>query len=371
MAHHGDMGEPTAEWVNSRYIPELNKRMEAGGHLVSPYGALRTMPDGKREFFVEVFTPRYSHLYTAALNRPCLLVETHSLKNMKTRAWADYDIMVSSIDIVTEDPQKLRKAVRDSDAKYAAMAGDRKAPPIYLSGKTSAGSHPLEYHSLKTTQTKSEITGTMVQAFSAEKDDFTTVTHDGVDTVAEAQIPLGFLIPIQWKDLADELALHGVVMERTTKPLDQEFDTWRFTDVKYAPSGEGGMMTDYTMHPVHEKVEIPVGPYWVPLNQQRARLIMALLHPAAPDALIRWNFAASIFQTMGRIGARPYLSVPIANKMAEEHPEMMKEFQAKLASDATFAADPQARLDWWISRSNYQPSAVNRYPVVEVWEKNW
>jgi hypothetical protein len=370
MAHHGDMGEPTREWVNDRYIPELNKRMEAGGHLVSPYGGLRTMPDGKREFFVEVFPPRYSHLYAAALNRPALLVETHSLKNMKTRAWSDYDIMMHSIDIVTEDPQALRKAVRAADAKYAAMAGDRNAPPIYLAGKTSAGSHPLEYHSLKAGQSMSEITGTMVQSFTAEKDDFMTVTHDGVDTTVEAQEPLGFLIPIQWKDIADALKLHGVEMELTTKPLDQEFDTWRLADVKYAQA-DGGLMTDYTIHPVHEKVEVPAGSYWVPMKQQRARLIMALLHPAAPDALVRWGFAGSIFQTMGRIGARPYLSVPIANKMAEDHPEMMQEFQAKLKSDATFAADPQARLDWWISRSNYQSSAANRYPVLEVWEKNW
>jgi len=372
MAHHGDIGEPTRGWVNDRYIPELNKRMESLGHLVSPYGGLRTMPDGSREFFVEVFSPRYSHLYTAALNRPCLLVETHSLKEMKTRAWSDYDIMATSIDIVTEDPQALRKAIRAADAKYAAMAGDRNAPPIYLAGKTSAASHPLEYHSLKSAPFLSEITGTMVPSFTAEKDDFTTVTHDGVDTTAEAQEPLGFLIPIQWKEIAGELKLHGVEMELTTKPLDQEFDTWRFTDVKYAPAAfEGGLMTDYTMHPVHERVEVPPGSYWVPMRQQRARLIMALLHPAAPDALIRWGFAASIFQTMGRIGARPYLSVPIANKVAEEHPEMMQEFQAKLKADAAFAADAQARLDWWITRSNYQPSAVNRYPVLEVWEENW
>lgn len=371
MAHHGDMGEPTRDWVNSRYIPELNKRMESLGHLVSPYGGLRTMPDGSREFFVEVFSPRYSHLYTAALNRPCLLVETHSLKEMKTRAWSDYDIMASSIDIVTEDPQALRKAIRAADAKYAAMAGDRNAPPIYLAGKTSAGSHSMEYHSLKSAPFLDEITGTMVPSFTAEKDDFTTVTHDGVDTTAEAQEPLGFLIPIQWKEIADELKLHGVEMELTTKPLDQEFDTWRFTDVKYALAGEGGLMTDYMMHPVHERVDVPAGSYWVPMHQQRARLIMALLHPAAPDALIRWGFAGSIFQAMGRIGARPYLSVPIAKKVAEEHPEMMQEFQAKLKADAAFAADPQARLDWWITKSNYQPSAVNRYPVLEVWEKNW
>ena len=397
MAHHGDMGEPTRGWVNDRFIPEINKRMEADGHLVSPYGALRGAgqgggrggqggggqggaPDGgprgdagsgNREFFVEVFSPRYSHIYTATLNRPCLLVETHSLKTAKTRAWANYDIMVHSIDIVTEDPQKLRTAIHASDAKYAAMAGDRNAPPIYLAGKTSAAGHPLMYHSLKSAPFQSPITGTMVPSYTAEKDDFETVIHDGIDTTAEAQEPLGFLVPAEWKDIADELALHGIVLEKTIKPLDQEFDTWRFSDVKYVVSGEAGQLVDYTMTPAKEKIEIPAGSWYVSLKQPRARLIMALLHPAAPDALIRLGFAGSIFQSMGRIGARPYLSVPIANKVAEEHPEMLKEFEAKLQQDATFAADPQARLDWWMARSNYQPSAVNRYPVVEVWNKNW
>jgi hypothetical protein len=402
MAHHGDMGEPTRDWVNDRYIPEINKRMEADGHLVSPYGGLRgaglavggggrgqggggqagggqgAPPDGglrntggSREFFVEVFSPRYSHLYAAALNRPCLLVETHSLKTGKTRAWANYDIMTHSIDIVTEDPQKLRSAIRAADAKYAAMAGDRSAPPVYLAGKTSAAGHPLMYHSLKSAPFLSPITNTMVPSFTAEKDDFETIMHDGVDTTAEAQEPLGFLVPLEWKDIADQLALHGVVMEKTTKPLTQEFDTWRFSDVKYVNSGEAGQLVDYTMTPVKEKIEIPAGSWYVSLKQPRARLIMALLHPAAPDALIRLGFAGPIFQSMGRIGARPYLSVPIANKVAEEHPELLKEFETKLQQDGTFAADSQARIDWWMARSNYQPSAVNRYPVVEVWEKNW
>jgi murein tripeptide amidase MpaA len=395
MAHHGDIGEPTRDWVNDRFIPELNKRMEASGHLVSPYGALRgggggnrgqgapsrsapsnevglkTASPPTRDFMVEVFSPRYSHIYTAALNRPCLLVETHSLKSPKTRAWANYDIMVHSIDIVVEDPQKLRTAVRAADAKYAAMAGDRSAPPIYLAGKTGAASHPIPYHSLKTGTFKSEITGGDVVRYTAEKDDFTVAMHDTIDTTAEAQIPLGFLVPIEWRDIHDQLALHGVAMEPVTKTLNQEFETWRFTDVKYVTSGEAGQLVDYTLNPVKEKIEVAAGSWWVPLNQPRARLIMALLHPAAPDALIRIGFAGSIFQQMGRIGINPYLSVPIATKVAEEHPDWLAEFNAKLASDPTFAADPNARIAWWIARSNYQPSGTNRYPVLPVWQKTW
>jgi murein tripeptide amidase MpaA len=372
MAHHGDIGEPVRGWVNERYIPQLNRRMEAGGHLVSPYGALRSAADGRRDFFVEVFSPRYSHLYAAALNRPSLLVETHSLKEARTRAWANYDIMVASIDIVTEDPGALRDSIRAADAKYAAMAGDRNAPPVYLAGRTADASHPIIYRSLKTAQVPSEITGAPVTRYLAEKDDIEVRMHDGIDTTAEAREPLGWLVPAAWQDIADQLALHGVQMERTPRDLEQEFDTWRFADARYAAAMmEGGMLVDYSLQPAREKIRIPAGSWYVPMNQQRARLIMALLHPAAPDALVRWGFAASVFQAAGRIGAAQYLTVPIASKMAAENPAMLAEFRQKLAADPAFAADAQARIDWWITRSNYQPPAVNRYPVVQVWEKNW
>jgi hypothetical protein len=279
--------------------------------------------------------------------------------------------MVPSISIVIEDPQALRKAVRDADAKYAAMAGDRNAPAIYLAGKTSSAGHPLMYHTLKTATFPSEITGVPVVKYTGEKDDFETVQHDGIDTTASAQEPLGFLIPLQWKEIADELKLHGVEMQPIPKELDQEFETWRFSEVKYVNSGEAGQLMDYTLTPVKEKIDVPAGSWWVPMHQARARLILALLHPAAPDALIRIGFASAVFQSMGRIGANPYLSVPIATKMAEEHPELMKEFEAKLKNDSKFAADPQARITWWVSKSSYQPSAVNRYPVLQVWEKTW
>lgn len=414
MTHHEDIGPGSREWVNTRFIPQLNKRMEADGHLVSPYGALRgdgmgfaggggsplappvagargqnnaapapggddrarraaaPSTNGLRDFNVEVFSPRYSHYWSGARNRPCLLVETHSLKLPKTRAWSNYDIMVHSIDIITEDPQALRKAVRDSDAADAAMAG-KPDEKMFLGGKTSAESHPIQYHSLKRATEVSPITGKPVQHFTAEKDDFTVNMHDGVDTTASAPVPTGFLIPIAWKSIADELALQGVTIERTTKDLsDQTFDSWRFTDVsKQNFPFEGRTFTDYKLTPVKEKMHMPAGSYYIPMNQPRARIIMAMLHPAAPDALVRWGFFDNIFERMGRIGAAEYLSVPIANKEAADHPELWKEFQTKVDSDPTFANDPDARLKWWIERSNYQPSAVNKYPIAEVWTKNW
>jgi len=65
------------------------------------------------------------------------LVETHSLKAAKTRAWAHYDIMRHSIETILKDPQALRSAVREADKQMMSRAGDRKAAPVYLAEESA------------------------------------------------------------------------------------------------------------------------------------------------------------------------------------------------------------------------------------------
>ena len=371
MARNQDIAEPAGAWVRDKFVPELDRRMEADGHMVAPYGALRSV-GGRREFFMEVFSPRYSHLYTAVLNRPSLLVESHSLKAAKTRAWAHYDINRNAIETILQDPEGLRKAVREADRAMAALAGDHKAPPVYLSGKVSEKSRPLVYHSLKNGPFKSEVTGSQVNRFTAEKDDIQTVIHDQIDTVVEAQMPLGYLVPAAWTGVTDLLKLHGVEMEKTAKALEGDFETYRFANIKFAPSSnEGHVAVSFDSKPVKEKVAIPAGSWWVPLQQKRARLIFSMLEPQAPDSLARWGLMNSVFETGFGGGVGEYLSEPIARRMMADNPELRAQFEAKLASDPQFAADGRARLQWWFQQSKYEPSESGRYPIVRVWEKNW
>jgi hypothetical protein len=369
MARNQDIAEPAGAWVREKFVPELDKRMAADGHLVAPYGALRNVA-GKREFFMEVFSPRYSHLYAAVQNRPSLLVETHSLKTGKTRAWANYDIMRHAIDTILLDPEALRHAVREADKEMAGRAGNRSAAPVYLAGKVSDKSRPLVYHALKTEQYKSEITGASVIHYTGQPDDLDTRIHDQIDTTVEGQMPLGYLVPSAWKQVTDLLTLHGVEMERTAKPLEQEFETYRFTGTKFAGAAvEGHVAVDFEAHLVKERVFIPAGSYWVPLKQRRSRLIFSMLEPQGPDSLARWGLMNSVFE--GRGGVGEYLSEPIARRMMMDSPELRKQFEAKLAADPKFAADRQARLAWWYEQSKYQPEDNGRYPIVRVWEKNW
>jgi hypothetical protein len=382
MARNQDLAEPAGAWVRDKYVPELDKRMAADGHLVAPYGALRNA-GSKREFFMEVFSPRYSHLYSAVQNRPSLLVETHSLKTARTRAWANYDIMRHTFDIITADAESLRKAVRDADRAMSARAGDHSAEPVYLAGKVSDKSRPIVYHALKNAPFKSEVTGASVTHYTGEIDDIPTVIHAQIDTTLSAQMPLGYLIPAAFNSAAALLQAHGVEIERTTKPLDQVFETYRFTSTKFATNAsEGHVMLTVEPRVVKEKIFIPAGSYWIPMKQRRARLILSLLEPNAPHSIAAWGLLDSVFEGGGGGGrggrggrgggaVGEYLSEPIARRMMADQPELRKQFEQKLASDPQFAADPRARLQWWFEQSKYQPEDAGRYPIVRVWEKNW
>jgi hypothetical protein len=367
MARNQDLAEPAGSWVRDRFVPELDRRMAADGHMVAPYGALRRNGE-RREFFMEVFTPRYSHLYTAVRNRPSLLVETHSLKSAKTRAWANYDINRHAIETILLDPEALRRAVREADREMAARAGDPKAAPVYLAGKVSDTSRPLVYHSLKNGPFKSEITGANVNRFTAEPDDIATVIHDQIDTVTEARMPLGYVVPASMTNVVELLQLHGVEMERIAKPLEQEFETYRFANVKFDTRiQEGHISVSFEAKPVKEKVKVDAGAWWIPMKQRLSRLIMAMLEPQAPDSLAYWGLMPSVFATGFREGIGDYLSEPIARRMMADNPELRKQFEAKLAADSQFAADGRARLQWWYQQSKYEPADTGVYPILRAW----
>ena len=185
-------------------------------------------------------------------------------------------------------------------------------------------------------------------------------------------MPLGYLIPAAWKELADKLTLQAIEMERTAQPIEQEFETYRFSNVKFlapANDGVGRGKVDFDESLVRERIEIPAGSFWVPMKQRRARLIMEILEPQSPESLVRWGFCNAIF---GRgLGGGEYVVEPMARQIMLDSPELRKQFESRLAADPEFAANPRERLMWWYQRSKYNDEDTGRYPVVRVWQKTW
>ena len=119
------------------------------------------------------------------------------------------------------------------------------------------------------------------------------------------------------------------------------------------------------MHrPITEKRTFKAGSIYVPLGCPESKIIMQMLEPQAPDALVGWGFFNTIFEM--REYFEPYVMEPMAEKMAAENPELMKEFNQKLAADSAFAANPHQRLLFFYERTPYWDQEKTLYPVARV-----
>ena len=122
----------------------------------------------KREFFMEVFSPRYSHLYSARAESAVPAGGNAQSENHARRAPGR---ITTSCGTRSRSFWKIRRrcerAVRDADREMAARAGNRSAPGG-VSGRESqrAQSQPLVYRALKIGPYKSEVTGAMVNRIS-------------------------------------------------------------------------------------------------------------------------------------------------------------------------------------------------------------
>ena len=91
---------------------------------------------------------------------------------------------------------------------------------------------------------------------------------------------------------------------------------------------------------------------------------MALLEPRAPDSLAAWGFFNACFEQKEHM--EPYVAEQIAREMLAQNPQLRAEFDDRLAQDATFAASPAARLDFFLSRHASRDERYNLYPVFRV-----
>ena len=180
-------------------------------------------------------------------------------------------------------------------------------------------------------------------------------------------MPLGYLVPAAMTEVVDLLKLHGVEMERTAKPLEASSKPIA-SATSNSPGEQRGPRRGELRREAGEGKDDDARRDLVGAAEAASRA-PDLFHARAAGA----GFAGalgpdeSVFETGFGGGVGEYLSEPIARRMMADHPELRKQFEAKLAADPQFAADARARLQWWFQQSKYEPSDANRYPIVRAW----
>lgn len=149
--------------------------------------------------------------------------------------------------------------------------------------------------------------------------------------------PVNSIVPPLWKDAIAVLEAHGIQFQRLTKPLKIEVESYKFSEVKFAPASfENRVTVSFKANPIVVTRDFPAGSIVVP-TAQAANVAIHLLEPMSPDSFVYWGFFNAMFEQ--KEYGEDYVVEKLAREMLAKHANLKKEFEAKLKNE-TFAKSP-------------------------------
>jgi len=344
----------------------VTDRLSAAGSLpLSFYPSFERDDDPASGFAVSVTLPRFSTGYWGLRNRLAMLVETHSWKDYATRVRITRNTIVALAELTASRGPDWLKLAHQADRRAAALGGSA-VPLTYDSGDHV---ETIAFKGYAYTREPSAISGGLVTRYDTSKPEIWHVPlKDTVKTKLEVPAPrAGYIVPAAYAEqIGQKLTLHGIEFRRLDAPAGAiAMQTFRASKVEFdKPPFEGRTAPALHGSWQAETRAVPPGSLFVPIAQAKARLVMALLEPLAPDSFAAWGFFNGAFEQKEYM--EPYVAEQVAQQMLAHDPQLAAEFSHKLDSDADFAHDPRARLDFFYRRAPSWDERFDLYPVYRV-----
>lgn len=333
-----------------------------GAHPLTFYPSFVEEDNPASGFVDGVATPRFSHGYFQLRNRFGMLVETHSWKEYPVRVKITRDTIVALLEQTAAHGSDWLADARAADARAAKLGGTA----VPLDWKATGKVRTVDFLGYAYTRTPSDISGALMTRYDeATPQLWKLPLRDEIVPGRSIVAPkAGYLVPAAhaaW--VGAKLAQHGIEFRRLDAALPAaEVEAFRATEATFdARSVEGHQRLDVTGDWKPETHDVAAGALFVPIAQAKARLLMALLEPQAPDALAAWGEFNNAFERKEYMES--YVAEEVAREMLAKDPALKARFEQRLRDDKAFAGDPRARLDFFY---RLHPSWDERYLLYPV-----
>jgi len=338
-------------------------RLNAQGSMALPFYPSFVESDNPQSGFEDgVPTPRFSNGYFQLRNRFGMLVETHSWKDYPTRVRVTRNTIVALLDLVAANGAQWLQTEHAADARVEHLAG----APVELDYKAGPKARTIAFQGYAYTRSPSDISGALMTHYDEGTPQVWNVPlrDDVKPSVVVAAPQAGYLVPAAhaaW--VGEKLTQHGIVFRPIGKAMTgTKVEAFHADAADFAAkSFEGHQRLTVTGAWKPESQDLGAGALFVPIAQPKARLVMALLEPQAPDALVAWGAFNNAFEQKEYMEA--YVAEDVARKMLARDPQLKAEFERRLKDDAAFARNPQARLDFFYRRHASWDRQYQLYPV--------
>ena len=367
-------GDPELARAGLALRDALLAGLEAQGSLPLPfYPSFEVHDDPSSGIVDSVSPPRFSHGYFTLRNRFGILVETHSWKEYPLRVRITRNLVLGMLEQTARHGGAWLRTARAADARAAALAGQE----VPLDWTATDRVRTVDFRGYAWTRTPSDVSGDLVTRYDETTPQVWKMPlRDEIVPAVTATAPEGgYIVPAAFAGpVVAALEVHGIHYSRmdcsamhgsgpcgfgADKPL--ELEVFRAERFEFAAQPvEGRQRLDVEGRWQQEQREVRDGALFVPIAQPRARLVMALLEPQAPDSLLQWGLFNNAFERKEYMEA--YVAEEVAREMLRD-PAVREAFERRLAEDAEFAASPRARLDWFYRRHSSWDERYGLYPV--------
>jgi hypothetical protein len=340
--------------------------LAARGSLPLPFYMSFAVDDDPASGFVDsVSPPRFSTGYFLLRNRYAMLVETHSWKDYPTRVRVTHDTVVAVLRLSAAQGRAWLALARDADARAAHLAG----ATLPLTYKATETSHTIEFRGYEYTRALSEVSGATVVRYDETKPQIWRVPlRDEIVPDETAIVPgAGYLVPPAYAaTIARMLAWHGVAHRIVARALPAlAAETFRAEKVSFtARSIESHQRLALQGAWRPETRDVAAGALFVPIAQPKARLVVALFEPRAPDSYAAWGIFNTAFER--KEAMEDYVADAWAREQLASDPALRAAFNARLAADPEFAKSAAARLEFFARRHPSWDERYELYPVLRL-----
>ncbi len=344
-----------AQFMQTQYRAHVEQQLSLQGHI--PNDLIFAMDAKNLNAGMQSWNAaaRFSQGYGDLRHMPAVLVENHSLKPYKQRVLGTYHLYVETLRMVGEHRAALRHAIKlDRDNRRSQL-------PFAWGPDNQAERRNDDFFAVSHEFYESPISGAREIRWTGQPQKMAVPVVTGAAKVVIKR-PRAFIIPPHYRHIADVLKRHGATVEEIKTPNTRPVTLLRLLDAQLNKTAFEGRVGARVTQVREEQLtrNIAAGSLRVSTDQALGDVVIGLLDPRADDSLFAWGYFLNILQATEYI--ENYVVEPMAQAMLANDPALKAEFEQRL-QDKDFAANPDARLDFFYQRSGYADSEYKLYPI--------
>ena len=355
------LGNSLGTYFHQEMQPKLIQNMEKSKILNVPYVNIHgDSPDEGFPAFMD--SPRYATGYTTLFNIPGTVAETHMLKPYQDRVKATYEYMRHSINFVDENYLDISKKMMEELTNYLP---NKKYAIRWKLDSTKYSF--IDFKGYEAGKKPSEISG-KPRLFYDRSKPFTRKVKffDTYKADKEIVIPSYYVIPKSEGKIIENLKRNQIKFKELQSDSLITVESYKIVDFKTVKNPYEGHYLHFDTQVSSElkTKKFRKGDYLVSTKQSGVKFLLETLEPEAVDSYFNWN------EFDGILGQKEYFSDYVFEDTAAEllktNKALKTAFELKKASDANFAEDGAAQLDWVYKNSEYYEGTVNQYPIYRI-----